>query len=78
MEKNSYFGSQACDFSIEKGNMHENTIFYVNQDYLSHKDNDKVYHNDLFIIGQITPSFKSAWRCFWLCARRRRNKDVEA
>ena len=47
MEKNSYFGSQACDFSIEKGNMHENTIFYVNQDYLSHKDNDKVYHNDL-------------------------------
>ena len=26
-----YFGSESCSFSIEKANLPENTIFYVNQ-----------------------------------------------
>ena len=45
-KKNGCFGSQACDFSIEKANLSENTIFYINQGYLSYKDNKKMYYND--------------------------------
>lgn len=26
-----YFGTESCDFSIERANQPENTIFYVNQ-----------------------------------------------
>ena len=54
-ENYGYFGFQACDFSIEKTNLPENTIFYVNQGQLSYKDSKKIYYNDIFIIGQITP-----------------------
>ena len=37
--KNSFFSSQVCDFSLEKGNSPEMTVFfYVNQGYLSYKD----------------------------------------
>ena len=35
--------------------MPENNIFDINQGYLSYKDNKKIYYNDIFIIGQITP-----------------------
>ena len=52
--KNEFFSSQVCDFSLEKANLPENTIFYVNQGYLSYKDNKKVYYTDIFIIGQVT------------------------
>ena len=38
-----YFGTESCDFSIEKVNLPENTIFYVNQGYQSRKDGKKVY-----------------------------------
>ena len=55
MEKNGFFNLQLCIFSLEKPNLPENTIFYINQGYLSYKDNKKVYYNDVFIIGQITP-----------------------
>lgn len=41
-------------FFLEKGNLPEKTIFYINQGYLSDKDNTKIYYNDVFIIGQIT------------------------
>ena len=54
-KKHGCFGSQACDFSIEEANLPENTIFYINQGYLSYKDNKKIYYNDIFIIGQIIP-----------------------
>ena len=50
-----HFCLQACDFPIEKTNLPENAIFYINQGYLSHKDNKKIYHSDIFIIEQITP-----------------------
>ena len=56
MWKNSgYFGSESCSFSIEKANLPENTIFYVNQGYQSFKDNKKVYYQDVFIVVQIMP-----------------------
>ena len=38
-----FFGSEICEFNIEKVNMPENTLFYVNQEYQSYKDNKKVY-----------------------------------
>ena len=52
---NYFFSLPVCDFSLEKTNLPENTIFYINQGYLSYKDNKKFYYNDVFIIGQITP-----------------------
>ena len=51
----SSFGSEICEFNIEKVNMPENTLFYVNQGYQSYKDNKKVYYNDIFTIAQIMP-----------------------
>ena len=48
-----YFGFHACDFAIEKANLPENTIFYINKGYLSYKDSKKIYYSDIFIIGQI-------------------------
>ena len=50
-----HFCFQACDFPIEKANLPENTISYINQGYLSHKDNKKIYYSNNFIIGKITP-----------------------
>ena len=42
-KNNSFFADECCDFSIEKVNMPENTLFYVNQGYQSYKDSKKVY-----------------------------------
>ena len=50
-----FFGSEICEFNIEKVKMLENTLFYVNQGYQSYKDNKKVYYNDIFITAQIMP-----------------------
>lgn len=54
-EKNGFFSSQVCDFSLEKTNLPESTIFYINQSYLNYKDNKKIYHTDLSITWQIVP-----------------------
>ena len=35
--------------------MPENAILYLNQGYLSYKDDKKIYYTDIFIIGQIVP-----------------------
>ena len=48
-----YFGFQACEFAIEKANLPENMIFYINQAYLSYRDDKKIYYSDIFIIEQI-------------------------
>ena len=50
-----YFSTESCDFSIEKANLPENTIFYINQGYQSFKDAKKVYYTDVFILAQIMP-----------------------
>lgn len=50
-----YFSTESRDFSIEKANLPENTVFYINQGYQSFKDAKKVYYTDVFIIAQIMP-----------------------
>ena len=50
-----FFGTESCDFSIEKANMPENTLFYINQGYQSYKDGKNVYYNDVYIIAQNMP-----------------------
>ena len=54
-KKNGFFRCQACDFSLEKANLPEITIFYVNQAQHSYKDNKKIYYNDVYIIDQVVP-----------------------
>ena len=54
-ENFGYFGTEPCDFSIEKANLPENTLFYINPAYQSFKDGKKVYFNDVFILAQIMP-----------------------
>ena len=54
-KNHGFFGTESCDFSIEKANMPENTVYYVNQGYQSYKDNKKIYYNDVYIIAQIMP-----------------------
>ena len=34
--------------------MSKMTFFYINQVYLSYKDNKKIYYCDVFILGQVT------------------------
>ena len=53
MEKKGFFSSQVCDVSLEKANLPENTTFY-----LSYKGNNKIYYEDIFIVGQIVPLLK--------------------
>lgn len=36
-----YFSTESCDFSIEKANLPENSVFYVNQGHQSYKDGRK-------------------------------------
>ena len=40
--RNGFFADECCDFSLEKANMSENTLFYVNQRYQSYKDGKKM------------------------------------
>ena len=54
-ENFGYFGTQSCEFSIEKANFPENFVFYINQAYQSFKHGKKVYYTDVFIIAQIMP-----------------------
>ena len=51
---NSYFKQQPCDFHLDKENIPENSIFYINQGQLSYKDNKKLYYTDYYILGQVT------------------------
>ena len=53
--RNGFFADECCDFSLEKANMPENTLFYVNQGYQSYKDGRKCYYNDIYIVAQIMP-----------------------
>ena len=47
-----YFKQQPCNFGIEKENIPENSMFYLNQGYQSFKDNKKIYYADMFLICQ--------------------------
>ena len=50
-----YFKSLSCDFPVEKSNVPELAILYINQAYFNNKYGKKVYYYDLFVIGQVTP-----------------------
>ena len=52
---NGFFANECCNFSLEKANLPENTLFYVNQGYQSYKDGKKCYYNDIYIVAQIMP-----------------------
>ena len=52
-ENYRYLGTKSCDFSIEKANLPENTIFYINQAYQCFKNSKKVYYTNVFILPQI-------------------------
>ena len=46
--------NQRCDgFSLQKANMPELALIYVNQASLSYKNDQKMYYGDHFILGQI-------------------------
>ena len=48
-----YFKQQSCNFGIEKENLPENSIFYLNQGYQSVKYNKKTYYAAMFSIVQV-------------------------
>ena len=48
-----YFGHASCTFQLEKENMSENTIYYLNQCHISYKDNKKIYYGAYFILPQV-------------------------
>ena len=50
-----FFQGECSNFNLEKANIPENTLFYVNQGYRSYKDGKKCYYNDSYIIAQIMP-----------------------
>ena len=52
---NGFFADECCDFSLEKANLPENTLFYVNQGYQFYEDGKKCYYNDIYIVAQIMP-----------------------
>ena len=55
-KKHGFFNAIKSDFNMEKVNYPENTLFYINQVYLTVKKNKKMFHCDYFILGQIIES----------------------
>ena len=54
-ENLGYFDTESCEFSTEKANLSENSVFYINEAYQSFKDGKEVYYTDVFIIAPIMP-----------------------
>ena len=48
-----YFNQQKCNYDVDKKNMPESSIIYMNQGCQSWKENKKVYYADYFLIGQV-------------------------
>ena len=51
--EHGYFKQQPCDFGMDKENFPENSIIYINQGYLTVKDNRKLNFAAYYLIGQI-------------------------
>ena len=51
--ESGYFKQQPCDSKMEKENYPENSIIYINQGYLTIKDNKRLYYADCYILGQV-------------------------
>ena len=57
MERGWVFGEQRPDLKLEKKNIPENCLLYINQSYLSTvKNEDLAMYNHNFIIGQLLPA----------------------
>ena len=53
-KNNGFFQDLRPDLNLEKKNMLENTLFYINQSFLSTvKNGDIAMYNDSFILGQL-------------------------
>ena len=52
-KKHDFFNAIKSDFNMEKVNYPENTLFYINQAYLTVKKNKKIFYCNYFILGQI-------------------------
>ena len=50
-----FFQGECSNFNLEIANLPENTLFYVNEGYISYKDGKKCYYNDIYIVAQIMP-----------------------
>ena len=48
-----YFSNQKSYYNMEKVDYPENTIYYLNQSYLTVKKNKKIYYGNFYILGQI-------------------------
>ena len=78
-KNNGFFQDLRLDLNLEKKNIPENTLFYINQSFLSTvKSDDIAMCNHNFILGQITvaanqPSDINAYECkeneakLWCC-----------
>ena len=57
-KKHDFFNAIKSDFNMEKVNYPENPLFYINQAYLTVKNNTKIFYCDYFILilGQIVES----------------------
>ena len=55
-ENGGFFQGDTSSFKLEKENMPENTLFYVNQGYFYHtKCTKRYYYTDVYIIAEIMP-----------------------
>lgn len=48
-----YFNNLPADFNMKKKKYPDNSVIYVNQAYLTAKNNKKVFYADYYLIGQI-------------------------
>lgn len=53
-----YFKEQPCEFHMDKDNFSENSMIFINQGYLTVKDNKRTFYADYYILGQTKPSRK--------------------
>ena len=55
-KKHGFFNAIKPDFNMEKVNYPENTLFYINQSYLTVKNNKNIFYCNYFILDQIFES----------------------
>ena len=55
-EKVGFFDARKSENSLEKVNFPKNTLIYLNQSYLTVKENKKIFYRNYFITGQISES----------------------
>lgn len=51
--EHDYFRNVACSIQLEKGNMPQNNLFYLNQGLLLYKGCKKLFYDDYFILSQV-------------------------